>query len=67
MFAQATFAHVEHQHTVLATTPVATLETTTPEFTLEAARQPEHRLFAVERALEAARVVAFARAFAVSH
>jgi hypothetical protein len=66
MFAQATFARVEHQHTVLATTPVAALETTTLEFAREVARQPEH-LFAVERALEAARVVAFARAFTFNH
>ena len=55
MFA-ATFARVGQHHQALATT-------LTPETTLERtpaveARQPEHRLFAVERALE---VVAFAR------
>jgi hypothetical protein len=73
MFAQATFARAEQLHHALARTLVVTLEQTleqTPEFTLEPvlalavepALRPEHRLFPVERALEAARFVAVRRA-----
>lgn len=69
MFAQATFARVEQLHHALATTLAVTLEQT-PEFTLESVLalaveptlRPEHRLFPVERALEAARFVAVRRA-----
>lgn len=61
MFAQATFARAEQRHLTLATTLAVTLEPRT-EFTPELVAHPEHRLFAVERTLEAARVVAFRRA-----